>query len=48
MDVAVIRNLPHYVIDDELTISIFLARDQTERLDHERPFLIGRSFAMLP
>ena len=48
MDVAVIRNLPHYVVDDELTISIFLARNQAERLNHEGPFLIGRNFAMLP
>lgn len=48
MDVAVIGNLPHYIIDNELTISIFLAPNQAERLDHECPFLIGWGLAMLP
>ncbi len=47
MDVAVIGNLSHYVVDDELAGAIFIARNQTERLDHKRPFLIGRNFAML-
>jgi len=48
MDVAVIGDLPHYVVDDELTVSVFIACNQAKRLDHERPFLIGRRFAMFP
>ena len=47
VDVAVIGNLPHYVVNDELTFSIFVARNQAERLDHERTLLIRRDFAML-
>lgn len=47
MDMAVIGNLPHYVVDNELAVAIFVARNQAERLDHERPLLIGRNLAML-
>jgi hypothetical protein len=46
MDVAVVGNLPHYIVDDELAVSIFLPRNQAERLDHEDPFVVSRSFAM--
>jgi hypothetical protein len=48
MDVAVVGNLPHYVIDDELALSVLVAPDETQRLYHKSAFLIGRRFAMFP
>ena len=48
MDMTVIGNLTHHVIDDELVLPVFIAPDEIERLDHESAFLIGGCFAMFP
>ena len=46
MDVTMVGNLPHYVVDDELPFSVFLARNEAEGLNHERSLLRSWSFPM--
>jgi hypothetical protein len=44
---AMVGNLPHYVIDNELALSIFVSPNQAERPDHKGPFLVSWILAML-
>ncbi len=48
MDMTVVRNLAHNIIDDEFALSIFGAANQAERLYHESSFSLSRCLAMLP
>ena len=47
MDMAMIRDLAHHVVDDEFVDAVLLARDHRERIDHERALLFGGRRAML-
>jgi hypothetical protein len=45
--VAMIGDLPHNVIDDEVAIAIFVACDKRKGLDHESFLFVGGSGAMV-
>jgi hypothetical protein len=47
MDMAMIWNLPHHSIDNELACAVLLLRYQGQRVDHELPFYLGRRDTMV-
>ena len=47
MNVTMIRDLTHHVIDDEIAIAVSLSCDKRERLDHECLLVVGRRDAMI-
>ena len=48
MNVAMIGNLAHHSVDDELVLSVFFSRDEGQRLDHVGALFVGCVRAMLP
>lgn len=47
MHVAMVRDLAHQAIDDELAFAVLRAGDQRQRIDHEGAFFGGRLRAMI-
>lgn len=47
MDVAMVGNLPHHIVDDEILVAVLGARHERERFGHESSFGVGADRSML-
>jgi len=47
MDMAMVGDLPHHTVDDEILIAVFGARYERERFGHERSFCVRADRPML-
>ncbi len=47
MDVAMVGNLPHHSVDDEILIAVLGACHERERFGHENSFRVGADRSML-
>ena len=43
---AMVGDLPHHAVDDELAVTVFRSRDERQRFDHECALFGGRVLAM--